>query len=324
MAFSLCSTSNISQHATRTRPVSVGARPVSLRRSVVVCATDQAKEEARTGLPQIPPIESKSEEDMVRLRAEAEAPFRSVRMGIYGLGALSSGIGFLVSIPQLIGALGGARAALPLEQIGQNIGINLVVGIISGYLLKGEFDGQAKQFARLTREEKLASLSIQLANGRTLRMGKLRGTSRCVIVAGTPEQVAASMEAAEPYKDALKERGVFCLCLCLVGATRVPLSPSCEGDKEPGVLPEVAEEDLRWVANPVRLADWDDWFETQLKFSSKAKVDTGLFVGLRLDGRVRSSGMGLPPWERYSLELAPLEGEKGWTGFMDGFDGTVN
>ena len=32
-------------------------------------------------------------------------------------------------------------------------------------------------------------------------------------------------------------------------------------------------------------------------------------MGLRLDGRVRSSGMGLPPWQRYALEIAPLEGE---------------
>jgi hypothetical protein len=48
-----------------------------------------------------------------------------------------------------------------------------------------------------------------------------------------------------------------------------------------------------------------------------------LFVGLRLDGRVRSSGSGSPPWRRYALELAPLEGDKAWTGFFDGFDGRV-
>ncbi len=34
-----------------------------------------------------------------------------------------------------------------------------------------------------------------------------------------------------------------------------------------------------------------------------------------MDGRVRSSGSGVPPWRRYSLELAPLEGDgKDWLG----------
>lgn len=72
----------------------------------------------------------------------------------------------------------------------------------------------------------------------------------------------------------------------------------------------------------VRPAVLHRWFETQLKFS-KANSNGGLFVGLRLDGRVRSSGMGRPPWRRYALELAPLDGPGGWTGFFDGFDGKV-
>lgn len=65
------------------------------------------------------------------------------------------------------------------------------------------------------------------------------------------------------------------------------------------------------------------WFDDQLALASKATSDRGLFVGLRLDGRTRSSGMGSPPWARYAAELAPLEGEDKWTGFFDGFDGRV-
>jgi hypothetical protein len=33
--------------------------------------------------------------------------------------------------------------------------------------------------------------------------------------------------------------------------------------------------------------------------------------------------MGSPPWARYAVELAPLEGDDKWTGFFDGFDGRV-
>lgn len=41
------------------------------------------------------------------------------------------------------------------------------------------------------------------------------------------------------------------------------------------------------------------------------------------DGRTRASGMGPPPWARFVGELAPLEGDDKWTGFFDGFDGSV-
>jgi hypothetical protein len=33
--------------------------------------------------------------------------------------------------------------------------------------------------------------------------------------------------------------------------------------------------------------------------------------------------MGPPPWARFVGELAPLEGDDKWTGFFDGFDGSV-
>ena len=47
-----------------------------------------------------------------------------------------------------------------------------------------------KQMARLTREERLGNLKVQLANGKVLPMGALRGHSRVVIAAGTRAQVS--------------------------------------------------------------------------------------------------------------------------------------
>jgi hypothetical protein len=43
--------------------------------------------------------------------------------------------------------------------------------------------------ARLAREEALAGLTVQLGNGKRVRLGDLQGTSRVVIVAGTQQQV---------------------------------------------------------------------------------------------------------------------------------------
>ena len=53
-----------------------------------------------------------------------------------------------------------------------------------------------------------------------------------------------------------------------------------------------------------------------LSFTPQAKSENGLFVGLRLDGRVRSSGQGMPPWARFAAELAPLSGEGAGTSIV--------
>jgi hypothetical protein len=75
-------------------------------------------------------------------------------------------------------------------------------------------------------------------------------------------------------------------------------------------LPSPGKDELRWRAQPLQLAAWREWFGEQLALATKATSDRGLYVGLRLDGRVRASGMGQPPWARFAVELAPLEGER--------------
>lgn len=68
----------------------------------------------------------------MRLRSEAEAPWRSLRLTLFGFSVASAGMGTLISLPQLIGALGGAPGALAVETVLQNLAINLgAVGIFS-------------------------------------------------------------------------------------------------------------------------------------------------------------------------------------------------
>lgn len=70
----------------------------------------------------------------------------------------------------------------------------------------------------------------------------------------------------------------------------------------------------------MRREEWRDWFESQAATAGK-NTDAGLYVGLRLDGRVRASGAGCPPWSIIAKQLAPVEGM--WGGFLDGMDGRV-
>jgi uncharacterized protein YigA (DUF484 family) len=54
-----------------------------------------------------------------------------------------------------------------------------------------------KQMARLAREERLAALTMQLGNGKRVRVGDLQGKSRVVIVAGTQQQVGTAAKLQE-------------------------------------------------------------------------------------------------------------------------------
>ena len=76
----------------------------------------------------------------------------------------------------------------------------------------------------------------------------------------------------------------------------------------------------RWRAKPLRLNAWADWFEEQLSMSN-AKSERGLYISLRMDGRVRGSGTGPPPFERMIAQLPPTSGL--WQGLLDGMDGRV-
>ncbi|GAX75281.1 hypothetical protein CEUSTIGMA_g2726.t1 [Chlamydomonas eustigma] len=254
--------------------------------------------------------DDRSDEDRVRLRSEAEAPFRSLRFTLFGFGVVSAGVSLLVSLPQLIGAVGGAPNALPLNSVLTNVGVDLAAILVLGYFLRSDLQARDKQIARLTREEKLGNLGVQLSSGKRLPLSALRGSSRVVIVAGSKAQVSAALEAAAPFREELVRRGVFVVAAPIFG-------------DEGADLPDLAESDLRWRGVPIRSEEWFEWFQSQLKLTSKASSSNGLFVGLRLDGRVRASGQGIPPWPRFAAELAPLAGNDKWTGFFDGFDGRI-
>ena len=254
-----------------------------------------------------------SDEDMVKLKSESEAPFRAVRFTLFGFGVVASGLALLSTLPQLIGTLGGARNAMGMEDVLTNLGTNIGSLLFCAFFLKQDLEARDRQINRLTREEKLGALSIKLSNGKVISLASLRGTSRVVIAAGTRSQLASAVEYSSPMKDELVRRGVFLVTL--------PLFDDESSSDQP--LEPPSPEDLRWRAMPVQVEEWRAWFRNQQGTRPDVMYARGLFVGLRLDGRVRSSGQGPPPFDRYRAELAPLSGEGKWSGFFDGFDGSL-
>ena len=85
------------------------------------------------------------------------------------------------------------------------------------FLLRGDLKARDKQIARISREESLAGLRIELSSGKTLPLGRLRSFCRPVMFYGTAEQVQKALDAAAPFKDELLRRGVFLVPLPLKG-----------------------------------------------------------------------------------------------------------
>ena len=258
------------------------------------------------------------------LRAEAEAPFRSLRLVLFGFGGVSAALATFLSLPTLIGSLAGAANGKPIPEAGQDLAINVGALLLCGFFLKRDLDAREKQLARLLREDALGACRLELANGKLLRLGQLRGAARPVIIAGSPAQVKSALEAAEPYKEELALRGVLVIGLPIYidtgnGATAAADSTAIE-EAINSELPPLKKDDLRWRAVPIRTDDWRRWFDQQAAAASKA-TEKGLYVGLRKDGRVRASGLGCPPWAQFAAQLPPEDGT--WGGFLDGMDGVV-
>lgn len=72
-------------------------------------------------------------------------------------------------------------------------------------------------------------------------------------------------------------------------------------------LADAAAVASRWKATAIRQGEWATWFQEQMKTANK-KQEKGLYISLRMDGRVRGSGVGSPPWERLAVSLPPVSG----------------
>lgn len=72
------------------------------------------------------------------MRAEAEAPFRTFRLFLLGFFAISAGIATLFSIPAIIGSVGHAPNAKPLDETAQSLAINLGAPAARGMLAHKE------------------------------------------------------------------------------------------------------------------------------------------------------------------------------------------
>ncbi|CAI5946475.1 unnamed protein product [Closterium sp. NIES-64] len=146
-----------------------------------------------------------------------------------------------------------------------------------------------------------------------------------VILSGRKEAVQQAMKRAEGYRKQLQERGVLLVPVLQSKGGGVLAESKKKGFaavKKPAATLEsleefeekareaaakrVAEADRRLKAEVVSPGEWDQWVRSQQK-AEKVAEGTDAFIVLRLDGRVRKSGTGMPDWADLINELPPLD-----------------
>ncbi|RLM73544.1 protein LOW PSII ACCUMULATION 1, chloroplastic isoform X2 [Panicum miliaceum] len=269
--------------------------------------------------PSPPTAPDRSEvSSMARIRSEVLSPFRSVRMFFYFAFMASGALGGLIALTQLLPALSNPADSAGAAETLKGLGIDAAAVALFAFLYSRESKAKDAQVARLAREERLSRLKLRAGagEGRPLALGELRGTARLVIVAGPGEFVAESFRRSQPLLRELAERAVLAVPFATDGNT-----PELRLDEGGVDDDDLARRSRRlWQLTPVYTTEWAQWLDDQKKLAG-VPPDSPVYLSLRMDGRVRGSGVGYPPWQAFVAQLPPVKGM--WSGLLDGMDGRV-
>ncbi|ESQ54369.1 hypothetical protein EUTSA_v10025669mg [Eutrema salsugineum] len=252
-----------------------------------------------------------------RIRSEVLSPFRSVRMFFYLAFIASASLGGLIATSRLIGALANPARSGEVLEIIQGLGIDIGAASLFAFLYFRENKTKNAQMARLSREENLAKLKMRVEeNNKVISVGDLRGIARLVICAGPADYIEEAFKRSREFTQGLVERGVVVVAYATDGNSPVLELDETDTDDE-----EMSQRRRRlWRVAPVIVSDWERWLDEQKKLAGVSS-DSPVYLSLRLDGRVRGSGVGYPPWQAFVAQLPPVKGI--WTGLLDGMDGRV-
>ncbi|KAJ1274447.1 hypothetical protein BS78_05G062300 [Paspalum vaginatum] len=259
----------------------------------------------------------------LKLISEVQAPFRGVRRFFYVALTAAAGISTFFTIPRLILAVQGGDGAPDLMETAGNAAINIGGIVVLVALYFWENKKEEKQITQISRNETLSRLPVRLSTNRIIELVQLRDITRPVILAGSKESVTRAMQRAERYRTELLKRGVL-LIPVIFGASRKDQTkprgfgtrrasasvPSVGGDFEKRTESIAAKSrlkaELRFKADIVSPEQWESWIHDQQE-SEGVTPGEDVYIILRLDGRVRRSGRGMPNWNDILQELPRLE-----------------
>jgi hypothetical protein len=253
-----------------------------------------------------------------KLRAEAKAPFRLLRLFLFGGLFGGAVVASLVTLPALIKALtllsdadAGGDAGEALRSTGLNSAVNSAVLVVAGYAARQELAAKAAAEEEAEREEQLGTLRVVTGEQQSAALVELRGRYRPVLVVGSVPHLRGCARAAEPHKRELLARNVIITALQEEDAAAAA-APKPKGFGAPAVQASSAVaapagsgitdafgaptgEAGRWRADVYDVATWRTWASGQ-----RQRLGLGpsqpFWVSLALDGSVRSAAAGAPNW----------------------------
>jgi hypothetical protein len=278
---------------------------------------------------------------LVRARTEARAPFRLLRLFLAGGIGAGAALGLAIIGARLAAALRGGEGAPDLAETTKNFGVNSAAVAVLGWLFLRDLRAAAADKRTVEAEEALGRLQVALPGGRVVPLAKFRGAARPVLVSGPPSALARALKDAERLRPALEARGVRIVAVETAaadpeGALRAlkrelrggggggggegadeggPARPKgfAGGRGEAGASPTGAgaaattkkKKNEKWELAPAAPAEWRAWLDGTAKAAGIAGAT--FYVQVQMDGRVRASGAGPPPWDRLVADLAPLD-----------------
>ncbi|KAF5202135.1 Low psii accumulation 1 protein, partial [Thalictrum thalictroides] len=260
----------------------------------------------------------------LKLISEVQAPFRGVRRFFYIAFSAAAGISTFFTIPRLIGAIEGGDGAPDLLNTAGNAAINIGGLVLFVALFIWENKKEEEQLAQITRDETLSRLPLRLSTNRVVELVQLRDTVRPVILAGTKETVSKAIQKAERFRTDLLKRGVLLVPVIWGEAKRPSIDRKGFGlsEKTTTSLPSIGDDfeeraqsitaksrlktEARFKAEIVSSSEWERWIRDQQK-SEGVTPGEDVYIILRLDGRIRRSGKGMPDWQQIAQELPPMD-----------------
>lgn len=260
----------------------------------------------------------------LKLISEVQAPFRGVRRFFYVAFIAAAGISTFFTIPRLFSAIQRGDGAPDLQETTINAAINIGGIILLVALFFWDNKNEEEQLAQISRNETLSRLPLRLSTNRVVELVQLRDTVRPVILAGNKETVTLAVRKAERFRTELLRRGVLLVPIIWGQGTDQQVEKKGFGlsPKAAASLPSVGEDfekrtqsivsqsklkaEIRFKADVVSPGEWERWIKDQQK-SEGVTPGEDVYIILRLDGRVRRSGRGMPDWQQIVKELPPME-----------------
>lgn len=259
-----------------------------------------------------------------KIRSEVLSPFRTVRMFFYLAFIASGGLGGLIALSRLIAALRNAPNADLAPEIVKGLGIDLAAVALFAFLYTRELKAQNVQLAKLSREETLANLKLKVNGKEVVPISDLRGFARLIIVAGPAAFIEEAFRISDPFTNDLLNRGVRVVYFATDGLVpnlqALNADSNSNDEKDDEQLRSISSRKRLWQLTPIYTSEWSKWLNEQKSMANVAEKQP-VYISLRLDGRVRGSGVGYPPWNAFVAQLPPLKGI--WSGVLDGMDGRV-